>query len=157
MAKFAVALKDEMSRVARKEVKSQVTVARRVAAQHRRAIASLKRIIAALEKRVAFLETQEKRRVTTTTTHPKPEPDAVRFSPRWVKIHRSKLGLSALDYGKLVGVSGLTVYNWESGKSRPRESLLPALAAVRSLRKREALHRLDMLRQPTKHPTSVPF
>jgi DNA-binding transcriptional regulator YiaG len=142
MAKFATALKDEMYRVARKEVKSQVTVARKAAAQHRRDIARLKRVVAALNRRVVFLEAQEKRR---TVQKPAAEPEAVRFSPRWLKIHRSKLGLSALDYGKLVGVSGLTVYNWENGKSRPLESLLAALGTVRSLRKREALHRLEMM------------
>lgn len=142
MAKFATALKDEMHRVARKEVKAQVAVARKAATQHRRDIARLKRVVAALNRRIAFLEAQEKRR---TVQRPSAEPEAVRFSPRWLKVHRAKLGLSALDYGKLVGVSGLTVYNWENGKSRPRESLLAALGTVRSLRKREALHRLEMM------------
>jgi DNA-binding transcriptional regulator YiaG len=143
MPKFVAALRDEMRRVARKESKSQVIAARKAAAQHRRSIAALKRLVANLARRVAYLEMQEKRRATSKPVAE--QSDEVRFSPRWVKAHRNKLGLSALDYGKLIGVSGLTVYNWESGKSRPRESLLPALSAVRSLRKREALHRLEML------------
>jgi len=48
----------------------------------------------------------------------------------------------AKDYGKLIGVSGLTVYHWEAGKAKPRRRQLPAIAAVRGLGKREAAARL---------------
>jgi DNA-binding transcriptional regulator YiaG len=69
--------------------------------------------------------------------------DSLRFRKDGLKTHRAKLGLSAKDYGTLVGVSGLTIYHWESGKSKPRRRQLPAIAAVRSLGKREALARLS--------------
>jgi DNA-binding transcriptional regulator YiaG len=59
---------------------------------------------------------------------------------------RARLGLSAKDFGRLVGVAGLTIYSWESGKSRPRQKQLAGLAAVRHLGKREAGKRLEMLR-----------
>jgi hypothetical protein len=42
----------------------------------------------------------------------------------------------------LIGVSGLTIYNWESGSTRPRDSQLPAIAAARALGKRDAQARL---------------
>ena len=69
----------------------------------------------------------------------------VRFSSRSVKAQRDRLGFSAKDYGLLVGVSGLTIYNWEQDKSRPRQAQLAALAAVRGIGKREALARLELL------------
>ena len=56
-----------------------------------------------------------------------------------------KLGLSAKDYGKLVGVSGLSIYNWESEKTRPRDSQLAKIVAVRGMGKREALKRLEQM------------
>ena len=59
-----------------------------------------------------------------------------------MKAQRSRLGLSAADYGKLVGVSGLTIYNWEHGKARPRKAQLAALVTVRGVGKREALLKL---------------
>jgi len=59
-----------------------------------------------------------------------------------VKAQRSRLDLSAADYGKLVGVSGLTIYNWEHEKARPRKAQLAALVAVRGIGKREALSKL---------------
>ena len=44
-----------------------------------------------------------------------------------------------------MGVSEMTVYNWEAGKSRPQAKQLAALVAVRGLGKREAIKRLEML------------
>lgn len=65
-----------------------------------------------------------------------------RFSAKGLKTHREQLGLSADSYGKLVGVSGLSIYNWEQEKARPRESSIAALASIRGLGKREAASRL---------------
>ena len=65
-----------------------------------------------------------------------------RFSPTWLRKHRARLSLSAADYARLVGVSGLTIYHWEKGKSRPRQAQLEALAGVRGLGVREALVRI---------------
>jgi transcriptional regulator with XRE-family HTH domain len=62
-----------------------------------------------------------------------------------VRAQRERLGLSAADYAKLVGVSSLTIYNWEHGKTRPRAEQLAALVALRGIGKREALHRLELL------------
>lgn len=146
MANLMSVLKKEITRLARKEVRDETEVTRRAAAAHRRDIASLKRLIADLNRRVSFLERQERRRVAGPVAPAEAESRGHRFSPRWLKIHRERLGLSAENYGKLVGVSGLTIYNWETGKARPRDSKLPALAAVRTLRKREALKRLEMIK-----------
>ena len=52
---------------------------------------------------------------------------------------------SQAEYAALVGVSTLSIYNWESERARPREKQLAALAAVRKLGKREACRRLEML------------
>jgi DNA-binding transcriptional regulator YiaG len=45
----------------------------------------------------------------------------------------------------LVGVSGLTIYNWEQEKARPRKAQLAALVAVRGIGKKEALLKLAEL------------
>jgi DNA-binding transcriptional regulator YiaG len=91
------------------------------------------------------LEAQERRRLE--------EPEAaedvterVRFSARSVKAQRKRAGLSAAEYGKLVGVSAVTIYNWEQGKSRPREEQLASLVALRGLGKREARAKLELLK-----------
>jgi len=45
-----------------------------------------------------------------------------------------------------VGVSAQTIYNWETGTSRPRAEQLAVIAAVRKMGKREVKARLDQLR-----------
>jgi hypothetical protein len=108
MPNIAAVLKEEIIRIARKEIRAQTGVTKRAATQHRRDLAALKRAVAELRKEVAFLAAQERKRVKKQPTAESPS-DGIRFSPRWVKIHREKVGLSAADYGKLVGVSGLTI------------------------------------------------
>ena len=139
-------LNDQIRRLARREIGGQTRKTRRLTTQHRRDIAALKRQVAALTKTVAFLEKQEQRRVASPPPLPQ-EVKGVRFSARSVKAQRARLGLSAKDFGRLVGVAALTIYAWESGKSRPRKKHLPGLAAVRHLGKREARKRLEMIGQ----------
>lgn len=43
-----------------------------------------------------------------------------RFNAARLAAHRTKLGLSVSDYGRLVGMSGGTIYLWEQGDRRPR-------------------------------------
>ena len=102
---------------ARREVKAQTSTIRRITARYRREIAALKREIASLRKRISFLDRQERRRGGIVEMR---DTDNMRFRADGLKTHRLKLGLSAKDYGKLVGVSGLTIYNWEARKSKPR-------------------------------------
>ena len=60
---------------------------------------------------------------------------------------RRGLGISAVDYGRLIGVTAHTIYKWEHGTSRPRRAQLVAFAAIRRLGKSEALVRLEKLRE----------
>ena len=46
--------------------------------------------------------------------------------------------MSAHEFGKLLGVSSQTIYNWEQGIARPRPALLKKLVTLRALGKREA-------------------
>src|SRR5688572_29867273 len=109
MANLSSVLNEQIRRLAKREVTAQTRATRRQAAQYRRDIAALKRQVAALQKAVAFLERQEKRRVGE---RPAPEPsEGVRFRADGLRTHRSRLGLSAADYGRLVGASGLSVYH----------------------------------------------
>ena len=142
MSNIATVFKQEISRLARKEAKSLTAATRKSSAQHRRDIAELKRQVKALSTQVAYLERQERKGavkpVAETTANGR------RFSPSGLKTHRSKVDLSAADYAELVGVSGQTIYNWESGESRPRPQQLAALVAVRGMGKREAWKRLEI-------------
>jgi len=143
MPNVATVLREEISRLARKEIRLQVDPLKKANAELRRTVATLKNEIADLNRSVRFLQKQEKRRLQTP---PDTEPGkAIRFSPKWVRADRKRLGLSAKDYASLVGVSSLTIYNWEHGKSKPNAERLAAWAEVRGLGKREAQRRLELL------------
>lgn len=143
MASFNQAFKDEVARLARKELKDELASLAKKGAQYRRDIAELKREVADLSRRVAFLETREKRRLAKSPTEPTDK--QARFSPKWLASHREKLGVSAADYGKLIGVSGQSIYFWEQGKTAPRKAQIEKLATVRGIGPREARRRLELL------------
>ncbi len=138
-------LKDAMRRLARKEIRAETGKTKQAVAQYRRDIARLKREIQSQRKELAFLKSQEHRRLGQRPTVEGPQ-EKVRFSARSVRAQRKRLKLSAADYGKLVGVSGLTIYSWEHGNRRPRRAQLASLAAVRGIGKREALAKLEVLK-----------
>jgi DNA-binding transcriptional regulator YiaG len=145
MANLAAAIREEIRRLAKKEIKAETGSTKQAVAQYRREIAKLKRQVREQEKKIAFLESQERKRLEEPEAAADELAESARFSPRSVKAQRERLGLSAANYARLVGVSGLTIYNWEQGKTRPRKEQLAALVAVRGIGKREAQTRLGLL------------
>lgn len=136
-------IKQEIARIARRELRSHVTAARKASAQHRHHIANLRRHIAELERKIAAL-------ASTNVAKPASTPvemteTRVRFAPKGLRSLRERLGLSAERFGKLIGVSGQSVYNWEHRITIPRARQLQAIAAVRGIGKREATARLEAL------------
>ena len=138
-------LRDAMRRLARKEIRTETGKTKQAVAQYRRDIARLKREVQSQRKEIAFLKAQEQKRLGQRPTVEEPQ-EKVRFSARSVRAQRKRLKLSAADYGKLVGVSGLTIYSWEHGNRRPRKAQLAALVAVRGIGRREAVAKLDVLK-----------
>lgn len=142
MPNIASILKEEIARLARKELRANTESLKKAVATYRSEIAALKR-------RVETLERQAKRtqRVVSqaVAAEPDDEPSNLRFRPDGLKKHRERLGLSANDVAKILGCSQLSVYKWESGKTRPRAKQLEAIAQLRTMGKREALKRLEEL------------
>lgn len=134
MPNIASVLKDEITRLCRKEIRSHLEPLRNSSSTYRREIAELKR-------RVAQLERQKKKLSN-------PSPDAnlehgdeerkLRFVPKGLSSLRKRLGLSIEEFAQLLGVSPQSIYNWQTGKTVPRRAQLEKLASVRSIGKREA-------------------
>ena len=141
MPNFSSVIKSEITRLARKEIKGAIEPIRKANAAHRREIAELKRQIASLQR---GLTTSVKKSKSSAVAVSESARDT-RFVPKGLKSLRARLGLSAADFGLLVGASGQSVYNWEAGKSVPRQAQQAALTAVRGLGKREAAKRLEDL------------
>jgi DNA-binding transcriptional regulator YiaG len=137
MPNIASILKSEIARVARKEVRGETLQLKKAVSSYRSQIAALKRRAQALEQQVRGLSK------SGTGKRAAPEADdepmgSFRFSAKGLASHRKRLGLSAHDCGILLGASGQSVYKWEDGKARPRAKHLPAIAALRTLGKKQA-------------------
>jgi DNA-binding transcriptional regulator YiaG len=141
MPNIAVVIKAEIARLAKKEAKCATSQLKRASGQYRSDIAMLKKRAAEQDRIISDLKRELEKQQGQPSGEKSPM-ETARFSARSVKAQRQRLGLSAADYGKLVGVSGLTIFNWEHGMSRPRQVQLAALVAVRNIGKREALKRL---------------
>ena len=143
MPNIGAVLKEEISRLARRELRGQVKGMKKASAQYRRDIAALKRKVAKFEHQVSLLQG----RVLKDAAAPSDgsAEQRVRFVPKSLRSQRERLGLSAADYGRLAGVSAKSVYDWEHAAARPRREQLATLAVLRGMGKREARVRLEQL------------
>lgn len=146
MPNLATAIREEIQRISRKEIRTQAGAHKKAIAQHRRDIAALKRQVSMLERQVKVVL----RRAPSLASVSPAAGAKLRFVAKGLKSHRVRLGLSAADFGKLVGVSGKSVYGWESGSSTPRREQLARIAVVRMLGKREAARQLQTGNPPRK-------
>ena len=129
------ALKSEISRLARKEIKAAT-------APLQKAVIRLRRDNAALKRQNQNLEAQLKRLGKATPTAKAaavPSAKDVRFSPGLLKKLRKRLGVSMANLAKILGVSINTIMNWESGKTRPRAAGLKKISSARQLSPAAAL------------------
>jgi DNA-binding transcriptional regulator YiaG len=143
MPNIATILKEEIARVARKEVRGETQKLKKASAQYRTDIANLKRRILALEQQVSRLSKSGASKSVANAA--KESDNNLRFSAKGLATLRQRLKLSAAELALLLGVSGQSIYKWEAGKARPRASQLPAIAKVREMGKKEATARLSEL------------
>lgn len=142
MPNIASLLKEEIVRVARKTLRAETEGLKKASAQYRSEIAALKRRVETLERQLSRLGRQLAKdeagaKSAVVTERP------VRFSAKGLRALRKRLDLSAPGLSVLLGVSPQTVYNWETGTTRPRHDQLGAIAALRGIGKREAQARLN--------------
>ena len=154
MPNLATLLKEEISKLARKEVQDQMRdVAKIIKGQDAR--------IARLEKQDDQPKAKTKAKAKAKADQPAPA-DApaeeaaaapapkrnskTRFSPASLKNNRKRLSLSQADVGILLGTSTNTVLRWEAGSSKPRGVNLPKIAELSKLGKKEAKQRLEQLK-----------
>jgi len=135
MPNIGTVLRDEITRLSRKESRRQVNATRKASAQHRKDISALKRQVMELERQVRALSRQATKRSSEVSTDM--PATKLRFAPKGLRSQRDRLGLSAEKFGELMGVSAQSIYNWENDKARPRPGQIARLAQLRKLGKRQ--------------------
>lgn len=137
MANIASMLKEEIIRLAKKEIRIETEGLKKASAQYRSEIAALKRQVVQLQKQVTCLE-----KSIAKNTEPKVEAASEttsksRFTTQGFITLRKKLGLSVAESGRLLGVSAQTIYSWEAGNSSPRAQQLVNIVVLRGMGKKE--------------------
>ena len=152
MTNLASVLKSEVTRLARKELRAETESLKKAVAAQRSDIAALKRRTSELDKALKALARTAARQTPKTRSSATSEEEGAdagqfRFRAAGMASNRKRLGLSAEDFGLLVGASGQSVYLWESGKTKPRPQSLAAIAALRGIGKRQVTGRLEALKE----------
>jgi len=148
MPNIGTVFREEISRLSRRESRGQIDPLKKATTQHRHVLALLKRQVAELERQVKQLS--RKSAASASPASPAASGKRIRFVAKGLQSQRSRLGLSANDFGSLVGVSAQSIYNWEHGLATPRAGQLAKLAALRGIGKREAAQRLEQSAAATK-------
>lgn len=144
MSNIAAVLKTEVSRIVRKELRAEFASTKKAISSYRTQIAELKRQVKTLEK--SFGSASRNSAAEPAATPADSEAGVtIRFSAKSLATQRKRLGLSASQTAKLLGVSVQSVANWEKGTSRPREKQLAAIAGLRQMGKKEVAASLEQL------------
>ena len=158
MPTLAALLKEEISKIARKEVQDQVRDLNKTVREQRDAIARLEKQLGSAKAKAAAKPAAKpaaKSAAKPAAAKPVAKPAAKaskastgdkrkqpRIAPDTIKKHRKRLKLSQAELGKLLNVSTNTVLRWEAGSSKPRGKHLPELAKLRSISQRELKNQL---------------
>jgi DNA-binding transcriptional regulator YiaG len=137
MSNIASVLKEEISRIARREIRRETSSLKRSSTSYRSEISALKRRVQELERQLRRTSRAGEPAVADAANEDAVSP-GTRFSARSMASQRKRLGLSAAECGLLIGASAQSIYNWEEGKARPRAQHLPAIYALRNLGRRQA-------------------
>jgi DNA-binding transcriptional regulator YiaG len=141
MPNLSSLLKSEISRIARKEIKTATSPI------HTSTI-SLKKTISEFKKRIADLEAGNKRQVSDIKPAAQGAveaiPEDVRITAKSIKTLRLKLGLSQVEFAKLVGISSqnVNVMEHKTGRLKFRGDTLKNILNIKGIGKKEAKLRL---------------
>lgn len=145
MPNVAQVLKEEISRVSRKEIRNVCDPMRKQVLTLRRTVrnqqAALERLERALSKMVAQTATDTGTALYATTGEE--ESTRARVTSASIKRHRLRLNLSQAELSELLSVSTNTIVRWEKGMSSPRAHHRTALLRVRDMGRRDVVRILE--------------
>lgn len=145
MPNIAIVLKEEIRRLARKEIKESL-------GKHKQEVSVLRRSVASIKRRLAQIEAENRRMKRGAGARPSEaeagtaeRPVRARFTGEAIRRLRFKLRLTQAQFAELIGVSGQAVYQWErkQGRLQLRSATKAALIEARGLGAREARRRLQ--------------
>ena len=146
MPDVARVLREEVQRLAKRQVKAGLAPIKRDTVRLKKNVADLRRELTALTRTGRELLARVTAVVATRQTEVATERAAtLRPTSKSLARLRRRLGLTQVEFGSLLGVSGQAVLNWErkGSRVRMRSANLAALAGIQRIGKREARRRLE--------------
>lgn len=156
MANIMKELKSEISRLARKEAKQVVAPVQKASVNYRGLIAGLRRLVDSMQKELLALRKAVPGPGAAIQAKAAPE-GRFWISGKGVKTLRKRMGLTQALFGKLAGVSAVTVIKWEArkGKVNLRKAAAGKLQGLRGIGKRQAAEMLGLGKAKTKPAKAV--
>ena len=144
MPDVAIVLKEEISRIARKEIRARVDPLKKQVIDLRRRLRAAEATLLQLQK------TTNKTANTVSRQSGAIVPDVeetrqIRISPNSVKKLRTRLRLTQAQMAQLVDVSTNTVVRWEQGTSSPRGGSRAVIASMRSMGIKQVKKQLEKM------------
>lgn len=145
MPNIAKLLKDEITRLAKKEVKSVSSPIKGDTVKLKKTVAALKRQIALLERTVKGIAAQRNASLTPETEASAGGRRQRRLTSDNIRVIRKKLDVSQAGLARLLGASTATVSQWEQRNTilNLRSKMDAAVREVRELTPKEAKARLQ--------------
>jgi DNA-binding transcriptional regulator YiaG len=143
MPNIAAVFKEEIARIARKELRQETEALKKSVSTLRSQLAAAKKQLQEQDRQLRALRKSASRSAERDAEPSTDRP--LRFSAARFAAQRKRLGLSAEQFGRLIGASGQSIYLWERGKTRPSAENLASIASLRSIGKRALAQRLAAL------------
>ncbi len=144
MPNIAAVLREEIVRLARKELRATVGPLKKRVAELTRSNAALKKTVPVLQREVARLSKEAEARQIQSSRAGQKETKGTRIGPRSIQAQRMRLKLTRAEFGGLAGVSANTIYLWETGEVSPRDKSRAVLVGLRKIGTREAKRLLEV-------------
>jgi DNA-binding transcriptional regulator YiaG len=150
MPNIASVLKQEINRLAAKQVRVAVNPLRKEKLALKKAVRDLRGRVEQLEGELQLLKADQDRSKKLVIGALPAKELAIRITAKGMRSLRKKQRLSQAEFARLVGVSVPTVWQWEkkTGALKVRDATKKAIFAIRDLGAREARRRLDDLPTP---------
>ena len=136
MGKIEGVLREEIQRLARKEIRQQVDPLRKENRELKRRLVKLERLAKPITRELKKEKEAKLERLADLRASEE-EVKSARINPEWVVNLRSKLNLSQAELAQLIGISVSGVRTWEYGSSSPTGARREALVALRKLGRRD--------------------
>jgi len=140
MSKFEDAVRAEVLRLVRKELRAQVAPLQKEVRELRRAFSQTRKQLAQIEK---LTPKQAEPATVLALEASEEEISKSRISGNLIRSLRRRLGITQGQLATLVGVSLSAVTLWETNKRRPTGQNRAAIVALRKLGRREVARMLE--------------